>query len=910
MKEGITYKEWQKLKRIFNQAIEIDEAERKMFVDKACGEDRVLKKEVLSLLKAHEIPGKLDYRPDHLVKSAFSRQKTGSRKGEQIGPYKILDELGHGGMGSVFLAERADGQFRQQVALKLLRTGFTSENQTRRFLAERQILASLNHENIARLLDGGVTGDGQPWFALEYVDGHPIDVYCNERQLTLKQRLNLFLKVCDAVQTAHRKLIIHRDLKPSNVLVTEDGTVKLLDFGIAKVLNQEDILQESVPLTRTGLLPLTPAYASPEQVRGEPITTASDIYQLGVMLYELLTGFRPYTVSGKTPSEVERIICEEEPTWPSTAVTKPAKAEGDHIMEIPEPSAGIRKKNPEQLQKHLRGDLDIIVMKSLRKEPDRRYESADQLAADIRFYLTGKPVAAHPDSRKYRAGKFIQRHKTGFMSTLVIVLLLIGYAVTITWHSQQTQAALEQAQTETARAEQITDYLLGLFEASDPAETLGDTVTAGMLLERGIQQAEQLDGQPQVQAEMFDIVGQVYSRLGQYGQAEELLNRALQIRNEIHGEYHETTAATKVRLATALHLSGNYDEAEPLLRDALTVQEQILEPEDPAVASTLSTLGGVLKSLGKYDEAEAMLYDALELQRRIFETEHLDISETLNILGLLMERRGDLESAGIAMREALEIRRNLLSDLDPRVTMSLNNLGMLLRKKGDYEAAEPFYREALSLKQSLYGENHPSIAVTLNGLGLLLRNMGNDEAAEPVLREALDMRRELLDENHLSIGESLNNLGNLLEDLGQLEEAASKISEAHDILKSSLGAAHPIVAYPAIGLARILMKKERPEEAEPLIRTALEIRNNALPAGHTEILQVKNMLGFCLTKLGQYREAESFLLKAFKSQEAVENKEKDLWKNTLEHIIWLYEDWGQHENVTIYQEILADEYSD
>lgn len=906
MKKGMTYKQWQELKRIFCEAIEKKGAERKAYLDKACGEDRELRTEVHSLLKAHEDTGKLDHPPEQLAKFMFSHQETKNRKGEQIGPYKILDELGQGGMGCVFLAERIDGQFKQQVALKLLRTGFTSDTQTRRFLAERQILATLNHENISRLLDGGITGDGQPWFALEYVNGLPINSYSKNHDLSLRQRLNLFLRVCDAVQTAHKKLIIHRDLKPSNVLVTEDGLVKLLDFGIAKVINQENYSEEAVPLTQTGLLPLTPAYASPEQVRGDPITTASDIYQLGVMLYELLTGLRPYSVSGRTPSEMERIICEEEPTRPSTAVTKIARSRENSEKSPHE----ARQNTPGQLQKRLRGDLDIIVMKTLRKEPDRRYESADQLAADIRLYLSGQPVTAHPDSRRYRANKFIRRHKIGFTSTLAIILLLFGYAATITWHSQRTQAALEQARTETIRAEQVTDYLLGLFEASDPAETLGDTVTANVLLERGIQQAEQLSDQPKVQAQMFDVVGQVYSRLGHYEDAAELLKRALQIRNEIPGDNHESTATTKVQLATVLHFSGKYAEAEPLLREALSIQKQILTPDDPQIASTLSTLGGVLKGLGDYDAAETVLRDALELQRNIFDSDHVDISETLNILGLLLKDKGQLDAAETAMRDALQIRQNLLNDLDPRVTMSLNNLAMLLRQKGDYEAAEPLYREALSLKQSLYGEDHPSIAVTLNGLGLLLRDMGNDEAAEPLLREALHMRRALLDENHLRIGESLNNLGNLLENRGQLDEAVNHISEARVILSKSLGKTHHIVAYPTMGLARLLMKKEKPEEAEPLIREALQIRDSALPEGHTEIIEVKNMMALCLIDLGKYSEAETFLMDSYSSLEERKKQESELWENTLEYLIRLYEKWNQTENMAMYQGILGDSYTE
>jgi eukaryotic-like serine/threonine-protein kinase len=904
MENGNRHKEWQKLKRIFNEALKMDKSDRKGYVEKVCGKDRHLRKDVLSLLNAHEIPGKLDYRPDQLLNSVFSEKMPENKKGKQIGPYKITDELGHGGMGSVFLAERADGQFKQRVALKFLRAGFTSENQSRRFMAERQILAALNHENIARLLDGGVTDEGQPWFALEYVKGQPIDEYCNTRKRTVEQRLNFFLKVCDAVQSAHQKLIVHRDLKPSNVLVTDDGTVKLLDFGIAKVLNEEEPFQESAPpLTRTGLLPLTPAYASPEQVRGEVITTASDIYQLGIILYELLTGNRPYEVSGKTPSEVEQIICEEQPVRPSTAVTNILPSKGDSGNQSSKNNYVLQNYSG-QLKKKLRRDLDTIVMKALRKEPERRYESADQLASDIRHYLAGRPVAAHPDSRSYRAGKFIRRHKIGFVSSVLILLLLMGYAATITWHSQRTQAALEQAQTETARAEQVTDFLMSMFEASDPAEALGDTVTAGVLLERGMQQAEQLDEQPEIQAQMFNVVGQVYSRLGQYGQSEELLKRALAIRKELYGEDHQTTASTKVQLATALHLSGNYMEAEPLLRDALAVKNQVLESDNPRIASTLSTLGGVLMGLGNYEEAEIALRDALEHQRMIFEGEHLDISETLNILGLLLDSIGELDAAESAMRESLEIRRSLLSDLDPRVTMTLNNLAMLLRKKGDYEAAEPAYREALSQKRTLYGDEHPSIAVTLNGLGLLLRDMGNDEDAEPVLREALEMRRALLGENHPRVAESLNNLGNLLESQGQLDQAASKIGEARLIFRNTLGDTHLIVAYPTIGLARIFMKKENYEDAEPLIRNALDIRKNALPADHSEIIEVQSMLGSCLIYLGEYHEAEFFLLNAYSSLRELENREPLLWTNTLEHLVRLYDTTDQPEKSDLYQRLL------
>ncbi|CAN5480125.1 hypothetical protein BH23BAC3_BH23BAC3_24080 [soil metagenome] len=499
-------KKWHKVKQIFSEALELNPGDRERFVKDACGDDKDLLTEVQSLLAAYEKSGPLDKSPENLKKTVFTRPKNPTFKNQVVGNYKIIRALGHGGMGSVFLAERSDGQYDQRVALKLLRTGFTSENQTRRFLAERQILATLVHKNIARLIDGGLTEQGQPWFAMEYVDGFPIDKYCDTNQLTVKERLKLFKDVCNAVQFAHQKLIVHRDLKPSNIFVEENGTVKLLDFGIAKALKPDEILSGQIPITKTGLLPLTPAYASPEQIRGDSITTSSDIYQLGVMLYELLTGFTPYNVSGRSPSEIEQLICESTPTRPSTAITKLPDRDSDTTTQQ---ICTARKTEPDELQRLLRGEMDTIILKAMHKEPERRYESAGQLAADIHNYLNGKPVTAHPDSVAYRVRKFIQRHKIGVASAATIILLLLGYALTITYHSQQTQAALEQARQETAKAEQITGLLMDMFEASDPSESLGENITARQLLESGIRQVEQLQEQPEVQAQMLDLTGRV-----------------------------------------------------------------------------------------------------------------------------------------------------------------------------------------------------------------------------------------------------------------------------------------------------------------------------------------------------------------------------------------------------------------
>jgi len=894
--------DWQKIKQIFSEALEMDVSERECFVKQACGDDWELMKEVISLLDAHENPGPLDKSPKELRESLFDWLETESYKHKAIGNYKIIKVLGRGGMGSVFLAERSDGQYDQRVALKLLRGGFISDNQRQRFLAERQILASLIHKNIARLIDGGITQSGQPWFAMEYVEGLPIDEYCDNNHLTVKERLKLFKDVCNAVQFAHQKLIVHRDLKPSNIFVEDNGTVKLLDFGIAKALKPDEILKGFIPITKTGLLPLTPAYASPEQIRGESITTASDIYQLGILLYELLTGCTPYNVSGLSPGEIERIICESTPSRPSTAVTKIPDIDSGLT---PQQISKLRNTDTEQLQRQLRGELDIIILKAMHKEPERRYESAGHIASDINNYFQGKPVSAHPDSYLYRGKKFIYRHKIGVASSVAIILLLIGYAATITYHSQLTQTALEQARKETEKAEEVTSFLIDMFEASDPAESLGDTVTAGVLLERGILQAEQLDEQPEVQAQMFNVFGEVYSRLGQYRDAEQLLRRSLSLQEEIHRGNHPDIASTKVQIATAYHYLGDYNEAESIIREALADQTELLEPDDPKIASTLSTLGGILMEAGKFEEAETILQQALERQRSIFDTDNLDISETLNILGLLLNRKGDLDGAENAMKEALEIRRDLVSELDPRVTMSLSNLAMLLRKKENFEEAESAYRKALSLKRSLYGENHPSIAVTINGLGLLMQDMNKYNEAAQLFTEALDIYRTTLDEHHLRIGETLNNLGNVLENMGRLQEAEKKLRESLEILKSGLGDTHPFVAYPTIGIARILMKTDRPEDAEPFIREALEIRQNTFPEYHYEVLEARNMLATCLIRAGSFEEAESHLLDTLTLIED-SNQSSDSREETLKYLVQLYNEWEKPEKADEFKSLLAE----
>ena len=439
---------WQQADAVFSEALDLPPEKRAAFLDEACAGDADLRREVERLFEADAQAGLFLETPSdwfdapRLPGPGVAAEGDRARRavlGQQVGPYRLLDEIGHGGMGTVYLAERADGQFEQQVALKLVRSGVATDEALRRFRLERQILAGLHHPHVARLLDGGVTEDGTPYFVMEYVAGIPIDRYCDEHRLSIAERLRLFCTVCAAVQYAHQNLVVHRDLKPSNILVTDDGQVKLLDFGIARLLDPE-ARTLSPALTQTGLRLMTPEYASPEQVRGEPVGTASDGYQLGVLLYELLTGHRPYRLPGRLLHHIERIVCEEMPTRPSTAVVQIEEVEvsGDGGTQsiTPEQVSRARSTSIERLRRRLAGDLDNIVLMALRKEPARRYASVGNLEADIQRHLTGLPVRARPDTLVYRATKFVRRNWIGVAATLLVMLSLVAGLTVALWQAR------------------------------------------------------------------------------------------------------------------------------------------------------------------------------------------------------------------------------------------------------------------------------------------------------------------------------------------------------------------------------------------------------------------------------------------------------------------------------------------
>jgi len=800
---------WQRVKALFEAARGRDPTARDAFLEERCADDAALLDEVRSLLRAHDAEGPVERAMDRLNTSLHRRPPTESFEGRRIGPYELVEELGHGGMGRVFLAGRADEQFDQQVALKWLGVAFPSPEATERFLAERQILATLKHPNIARLLDGGVTEAGQPYFVMEVVEGQRIDAYCNAHQLSLRERLRLVLDVCDAVQYAHQKLVVHRDLKPANILVTEEGQVKLLDFGIAKLLDPDAMGSEAIPHTRTGWLPMTPDYASPEQVRGADVTTASDVYQLGIVLYELLTGHRPYSVVDRAPSEVERIICEEAPDPPSEVVIGP----GD---------VSDGGSTPAELRETLRGDLDTIVMKALRKEPGRRYDSVEQLAEDLRRFLDDRPVSAHPDRWTYRAGKFARRHRGGVVAAAVIVLLLIGYGVTITWHSQRTQAALDRAQREAQKSEQVTEFLVGLFERADPYQSAGsiahlsDTLTARELLDQGAARARQaLSDQPEVQATMLYTLGRIYRQRGEHDDAASLLDDALAVQRE-YLPSHPDRAESLHERARLLRYEGQAKRAARLYRKSLSIQRRHLGDEHPTIVDNIRELGIIAARDGRFAQADSLFREALAMRKSLHGPNHPDVATALHTLGLLSVQKEELADAERLLRRSLTIRRRHADADHPLLAETLDRLGQVLVKQGKLDAAEPLLREARAIREEVFPEVHPSRAAGLNNVGRLLQKKGDYAAADSLHRKAQSIYQELYGATNLDAANTIYERAQVHRAQGDYATAERFYERAVAMQQSVHGPEHPATQQSLEALVDLYQAWDKPDKADSL----------------------------------------------------------------------------------------------
>jgi serine/threonine protein kinase/tetratricopeptide (TPR) repeat protein len=872
---------WTKIRSLFESALEYNADERDEYLRKACGDDDNLYEEVKSLLAADAAPH--DLFGGKAIEAVDLSDL--SLEGERVGAYQIRERIGIGGMGAVYIADRADGQFEQTVALKLIKRGMDTEAILRRFHDERQILARLDHPNIARLLDGGLTDDGLPYFTMEYVDGDPIDRYCDNNRLSINERLGLFLTAVAAVQYAHRNLVVHRDLKPSNILVATDGTVKLLDFGIAKMLDADDD-----ELTRTGARLMTPAYASPEQMAGRPVTTATDVYSLGAVLYELLSGRRPLDAAELTPQEFERAVRTTEPEKPSRAIER--RTSGGKSPVTAQAIAHARRSHPSQVRRRLTGDLDNICMVALRKEPERRYSSVGHLADDIRRHLSGRPVTARRDTVGYRFRKFLWRNRVAVGVSAAVVIVI---ATLVTFGTARLARERNRAMLEAEKAEQVSRFLASLFEAANPDQARGKEVTARDMLDRGAERLqEELTDQPEVRAKMMSVVAEVYLSLGYYDEADSLVRDALAIQRELNGERHIDTMKSMQTLCLVVWEKGDYETSMKMVKELLEIRRDVLGPDHLDVALSLNDLGWMFYEKDSLDTAEELEREALGIRRRA--GDERAISESLTNLAIVVMSKGDLEAAEQGFREALEIRRRL-GENPSDVAFSLNNLATVLEQKGDYEAGEPVYREALDLYTRLFGLNHPDLATPYVNLARLLRKTNKNAEAESLLQlaVALDQQRG---EDHPYVAYDLNELGRVCRRLGKLDEAEAAYREAIRIYRVGSGTGPTAVASPLVGLGTVLTERGDPEGGEPLIREGLRLWTEVLGENHIKTASAEAALGACLSAMNRFEEAEAILLECY---ERPQGGPRDDIAYTAQNLVDLYERWGKPSQAAAYR---------
>ncbi|HEU4531942.1 MAG TPA: tetratricopeptide repeat protein, partial [Steroidobacteraceae bacterium] len=823
----MTPERWQRVESVFRQAIHAAESERSALLDAECQGDTDLRIYVEEMLAADVTSDRRLRDAIGATAEAVACSAATSWNGRMLGAYRIEGRIAAGGMGVVFRARRSDAQFEREVAIKLLSSPLASDDARRRFRAERQILANLNHPNIAQLLDGGTTEEGTPYLVMEYVDGLPIDAYCDQARLGINERLALFAQVCAAVQYAHQHLVVHRDLKPSNILVTADGTPKLLDFGIAKLLasgaggNGEAVSDQTIGDARY----LTPRHASPEQVRGASITTATDIYSLGVLLYELLCGRFPYVVTSTAPLELERAICDSEPMEPSAALR--AASDVDEI-------ARRRGTAPEVLARKVAGELDNIVLKAMRKEPQRRYATASELADDIRNHLEYRPVLARPDTWRYRTRKFLQRHALAASLSVAAVALIAGV---ITFYTARLAAERDRLALERATSEEVSAFMVGLFENANPNRT-EPNVTARQVLDEGAAGIERLrKEQPLVASRLMISMSRAYSGLGSYERAHELLQGALEIRTRLRGPESLPTAEAMHYLGAVQGEMREYKTALETLREALRIRELRAGVDSLAAGETLSRMSQVYMRLGDYGAARDVLLRALP----IYEAEHGADSpitaEVLTMLGSYHIYVDEHDRARELLQRALSIREQAFGADDIRVVANVHNLGRLEWQAGRFGDGLVHYRRALAIKEKHLGPLHPDVGLTLYGLATSSQHNGELREARAYYDRAVALQEQVLGPDDYYLAMSLSGRGFLLLEIGDLAGAKASLTRSLAIAEKKWGPFHPDLRAPLAGLAKTEVALGNFDLAAVHLDRALKIVEAQFPPEHVDVLR-------------------------------------------------------------------------
>jgi serine/threonine-protein kinase len=794
---GISFSEWDAVADLIEAALGREPRERLEFLRAACVDDEARAAQAERLLAVAEQAAAFLEEPAAVGLADLLREAVtgpggpmavgkgpprGDAPPERIGPYRVVREIGRGGMGVVYLAERADAEYRRRVAIKIVRAGFGARELEDRFRHERQILASLDHPHIARLYDGGVTEDGRPYLVMELVEGEPIDRYCDERALDIDARLALFDQACAAVQYAHRRLIVHRDLKPANILVSAAG-VKLLDFGIAKLLDRES----ADASTRTaGLGIMTPEYAAPEQIRGEPVTTSTDVYALGAVLYELLAGRRPHAIRRGSIEEMARVLTQDV-VPPSSAASRPL-GQDDEPARMPDSdaspaasAAATRATTPDRLRRRLKGDLDAIVLTALRTEPEKRYASAEALREDVRRHRSGFPVSARPVTPAYRLGRFMRRNRVAAAAGLVaFASLAVGFAGTV-WQARKAASERDAALAEADKATRMYNLMADVFQLAAPAQARGRDVPLREVLDTGrVWISRELAEQPELRADMDIVLGEVYYSLGLYEHALELYRDAVGARTGFFGETYESVATAWLMVGKAHEGLGNPDSAEIAARRGFEILERLpsFEGRDFTITHALVRLGESLRRNGRLAEAEDTIRYALDLLSPTTEDARWRRTVLLNLLGHVRRARGDAAGAERLHREVLEERRVMRGERDPEVANAYKNLAAAIADQGRYDEAETLFRRGLEIRRGTQGRDHADYATDLAAFAEVLRAKSAPVEALLAFQQALPVLRRVLPPDHPLVLDALLGLSETLIDLQRADEAARYLREA------------------------------------------------------------------------------------------------------------------------------------
>ena len=844
------------LDNLMDQALDLPEGERRSFLEAETKGDDDLLQQALTVLE-----GCQEERADWMAGGALQgptweslveelRSSEGLPADTRVGEYRILDELGRGGMSVVYRAERADDAFEQTVAIKVLKAGLDTEEVLRRFHQERQILAGLKHPNIAGLLDGGSTEQGRPYLVMELVEGSPIDHYCDDHEFNLRSRLMLFKIVAAAVQFAHRNLVIHRDIKPSNILVDRGGRVTLLDFGIAKLMGTD-----TVNLTRIPSKVMTPEYAAPEQVRGDSVSTSTDVYLLGLLLYQLLTGHRAHNLTSSSPTEMEKIVCDGRVVRPSERVFRNPEVNGSE--ETLESLAKARQTSPERLRTALCGDLDQIILKAIRKEPDQRYGSVDQLIEDIDAYLESRPVSARRGNRLYLTRKFLTRHRVAAMSLSIVLLILGGITLGFTWRLAQERNV---ARLEAEKANRVKSFLEDLLRGVDPDESQGEDLTVSTLFGQAAERIKtDLGDQSEIRAELMDVIGSGFIELGQYTEALSQIEGAVALRRQYLGDQSPALAESLYHLGRVHFHLAQYDESAAALDEAIAIQERggLVR----ALVESLNGRANLLNAQNRILESTEMHLKAAALYEDFNEKDEAWLIPIYHNVGTRYIDLGELEKAEEYLTKALVLKRR---HGFPTLSMaqSYHSLGFLHYRKGELGQAEEMFHQSYSLLEGILEPNHPNLVFPLEGLSAVLQDQKQYDQSREIILRTRDILEKSLGAEHPRTAMAYNNLAGVLMLQGHYEEALPWAEKSLSNQIKTRGEKHPDTVSALLNLAIIQGHLQSDEQAVDRLRDAVQKFEKSHGVEEARCAFAHYQLGLVLQIAASHEEAKREFLKA------------------------------------------------